>query len=1070
MTPEQALDELRRRVDRARVAAGLSKTALADRTGQGRTKISRTTVQQFFRADGPFPSMDTVVALAMVLKLDSGPLLDLRDVAAGTASLAGERGGPGESPDSETGPVKARLRESGAEPRLIGPIPPAALAYQHRGEADRLREVLDGGGTAVLHGRPMAVTPTGGVLVGMGGVGKSQLAAEYVRAALAEGAVDVVVWVTATDRSSVVDRFAEAGNALCPSALENPEEAARAFMSWLTPKRSKTPKEWLVVLDDLTHPEDLRDLWPPDSPHGRTLITTRRQDAALNRPGRTWLEIGVFTQEQAIDHLADALAAYGRTEPADEFAALAADLGYLPLALSQAAAYLADTGTTATAYRRALADRAITLGELAPDVLPDHQSHTVAAAWTLSIDHADTLRPVGLARPLLQLIACLDPNGIPQDVLTSTPALAYLAHHRTPSPGDRSLLTTADGDAVSVAEAERAISALRRLSLITHTPSTAATAVRVHQLLQLAVRDSLTSRHRQEAALAAADALFSVWPEIERDTQLAQALRSNTTALVTHAENDLYQTDAHVVLYRAGTSLGESGQVTAACDYYERLVDTVTTRLGEGHRDSLIARGNLAYWQGESGDASGAVAALSALLPDDIGMLGEDDPHTLTTRHNLAFWRGMAGDAAGAATAFADLLPDRIRVLGEDHPDTLATRHNIARWRGEAGDAAGAAAALADLLTDRLRVLGEDHRHTLTSRHNLAYWRGMAGDAAAATAFADLLPDRIRVLGEDHPDTLTTRYNIARCQGEAGDAAGAATAFAELLQDMVRVLGEDHPLTLTTLHSLARWRAKSGDAAGAASAFASLLANQVRVLGSNHPDTLTTRHNAAHWRGQSGDAAGAATAFADLFRDLVQELGEDHPDTLTTRHNIAYWQGAAGDAVGARTALAEVLADRIRVLGEDHPHTLSARDSLAHWQGESGDAAGAARAFASLLEDQSRVLGNDHPDTLTTLSALARWRAETGDTAGATTALTSLLVGQIGTLGNDHPDTLSTRFGLAFFHAQAGHADEAIEVLEQVITDRRRVLGTDHPDTVSAVEVMDSLQRARQGAVGLPPE
>lgn len=32
----------------------------------------------------------------------------------------------------------------------------------------------------------------------MGGVGKSQLAADYARTALAERAVDVVVWVTAT--------------------------------------------------------------------------------------------------------------------------------------------------------------------------------------------------------------------------------------------------------------------------------------------------------------------------------------------------------------------------------------------------------------------------------------------------------------------------------------------------------------------------------------------------------------------------------------------------------------------------------------------------------------------------------------------------------------------------------------------------------------------------------------------------------------------------------------------------------------------------------------------------------
>ncbi|MGW0924966.1 tetratricopeptide repeat protein [Streptomyces sp. NPDC002755] len=757
--------------------------------------------------------MDTVTALAAALNLDALPLLDLRDLVVRTSDRTASEG----KRSTLSGPHSPRLlRGPGPNPRLIGPIPPAALAFQHRDEADRLRAMLDGGGTAVLHGRPVGGMPFGGALVGMGGVGKSQLAADYARTTLAEGAVDLVVWVTATDRSAVIDRFAQAGRELCPTGGGNPEQAAHAFLAWLTPRASTAaPVRWLVVLDDLTQPTDLDGLWPPDSPDGRTLITTRRQDAALIGPGRIRLEVGVFTPEQATAHLADALVAYGRSDPCEELAMLAADLGYLPLAVSQAAAYLCDTGATVASYRQALADRVTALRELAPDVLPDQQPHTVAAAWVLSIDHADTLRPAGLARLLLQLAAHLGPNGIPHTALTSAPARTYLTDHRSPQPQRLSLpetvLPSAGTEPVSVADTERAISVLRRLSLITHTPETPSTAVRVHQLLQHAVRDTLPSSRRDEAARTAADALLTVWPSIERDTHLAQVLRANATALTAHARDALFRPEAHEVLFRAGNSLGEAGQVTAARDHFRHLITTTTAHLGDDHRDTLMARSRLARWQGAAGDAAGAAAASASLLTDRIRILGEDHPHTLATRGNLAHWRGTAGDAAGAAVAAADLLADRIRLLGEDHPDTLIARSNLARWRGEAGDAAGAAAAFTELVDDMLRVLGHDHPYTLAARGSLARWRGEAGDAAGAAAqAADLLADRIRVLGQTHPHTLATRGHLARWKGEAGDAAEAASAFTDLIDDIARVLGENHSYTLTARRNLALWREAAG--------------------------------------------------------------------------------------------------------------------------------------------------------------------------------------------------------------------------------------------------------------------
>ncbi|SEB58918.1 tetratricopeptide repeat protein [Streptomyces sp. PAN_FS17] len=818
MTPEEALAKLRREVDRARGRAGLTKAALAARTRLGHAAISRTTVQQFFRDDGygPVPSVVTVTALAAALRLDAQPLLDLRDLAAGTANRASGADTPGTAFSRMSSVVpQGRVRPPRAGARLIGVIPPAALAFQHRGEADQLRSLLDNGGTAVLHGRVPAgtpVAPLGVALVGMGGVGKSQLAADHARAALTDGSADLVVWVTATDRSAVVDRLAEAGRELGSDSGEDPEQAARAFLAWLTPKAASAvaaPRRWLVVLDDLSRPEDLHGLWPPASPHGRTLITTRRQDAALTGLGRVRLEVGVFASDQATAHLAEALAAYGRMERAEELAALAADLGHLPLALSQAAAYLADTGATVTAYRQALADRATTLAELAPDVLPDEQSHAVAAAWALSVDHADTLRPAGFARALLQLSAYLDPNGIPGTVLTSLPARMYLTYHRNLAGSQNGARLPEVPEPVEVAEREvfLGLSALRRLSLIQHDPAIPQAVVRVHQLVQRAIRDTLSPDQHDRTARAAADALIAAWPNIENDTILAQALRSNTTALTRCAESSLVRTSAHRVLYLAGNSLGWAGQFTAARDHFDRLTDTTTCRLGPDHPSALAARHRMAYWRGKAGDPSGAADALAELLIDRTRVLGPDHAGTLSTRYALALWRGEAGDPDGAAAALADVLNDRLRILGPDHSDTFATRHELARWLGNSGDPIRAVAAFKDLIPDVERVLGPNHPGTLASRLNLAYYQGKAGDPdGAAAALADALNDRVRVLGPDHPDTLHTRHILALWQGAAGDPDGAAIALADVLKDLVRVLGPDHPDTLRTKHELARWR------------------------------------------------------------------------------------------------------------------------------------------------------------------------------------------------------------------------------------------------------------------------
>jgi hypothetical protein len=712
-------------------------------------------------------------------------------------------------------------------PHQVGSLPPVAVGRLQRPVDAALETAVTAGGEAAVVCQ---------VLAGFGGVGKTQLAASLAHRWWQDRRVDLLVWVTATSRTAVLTRYAQAAADMTGVEDTDPSDGALRLLACL----ASTGKRWLVVLDDLTDPADLRGLWPPATPAGRTVVTTRRRDTAL-LDGRTLIDVDVFTSAEAVGYLHGKLG--DRPRRLDEAAELTDDLGRLPLALAQAAAYIADQDLTCAGYRRRLARRR--LHTLRPAALPDDQHTAVADTWDLSIDLADAASD-GVAGILLQLAALLDPNGIPPRLFTTTAVTGYC--------------TTRTGQPIEGDDTHDAVRTLHRLSLIAADPADTDTdMIRMHALLQRAVQENTPEQHEHDLAVTAADALSELWPEIENDaaaTRLGQQLRANTTALTASTGQHLWRTvsggkQAHPVLFRAGTSLGEIGLVTAARDHYERLRTIATDLLGPDHPDVLTSRHNLAEWQSQAGDPGGAAAAYEQLHTDRLRVLGPDHPDTLTTRYNLAQCRGEAGDPAGAATAIEAVLADRLRVLGPDHLDTLDTRHELARWRGEAGDPVGAASAYASVLADWLRTLGPDHHHTLAAQGELARWRGASGDpAGAVTAFEQLLTDVLRVLGPDHPRTLIVHHNLIYWRGVAGDPAGAVTAFEQLLIDHLRVLGPDHPSTLAIRYNLARWRGEAGDPAGAVTAFEQLLTDCLRVLGPDHPDTLNARSALARWRGR----------------------------------------------------------------------------------------------------------------------------------------------------------------------------------------------------------------------------
>jgi tetratricopeptide (TPR) repeat protein len=880
-----------------------------------------------------------------------------------------------------------RLLSEARRARLVGSVPHPALAFQKR------HTVLDGSKAAIGVGPP----PGQYVIAGMGGVGKTQLAAAIARDAAASAEVDLVVWVPASTRTAVMTTYAAAAGEVGVGA-DDPERACARFLGWL----ASTSERWVVVLDDVSQPGDLAKLWPPNHETGTTVVTSRRRDASLTA-GRVLADIDVFTADQAQAFLSE------RLPPAlaDDTEGLARDLGYLPLALSHATAHIIDLELPCSAYRQQFANRKRRLSRLFPDasaLFDDSNTATVATTWSISIEKADDLPPVGLAGPLLTIASFLDPNGIPTAVFDTTAVRAHMLR-ATAIDGAQ----PDDYEEIDPIDIRSGLANLRRFSLI----STAESLVRVHALVQRAVRETLSRDEMRAAVRGAADALLELWPPVERDLALVVALRSNTNVLNTGTESEnLWDsgTGAHPLLFRALESTSNAALANAAFEAATRLHEQAARLLGADHRSTLKARHHLADLLGELGNPKGAADAYEKLITDQVRALGPDDPDTLHSRSNHAYRRSETGDPGGAAVEFTHVLADYARLYGADHIDSLRTRQFRADCLGEAGDVKDATLALQDLLKDQLRVLGAEHPHTMITRNSLAFWLGTSGDTAGAIALLEkLLVDRLRLLNPEHPATFTTRMNLAQWHGRSGNPARAVTMLQALLLDRERVLGSQHASTLSTRRALARWRGEEGDPAGAAAELNGVLTDMERILSADHPDALGTRKDLAFWSAQAGDPAGAVATLEKLLSSQIRILGSDHPDTLTTRNDLAYWRGDAGDAARAASELEALLTDRTDVLGPDHPDTLVSRNDAAYWKAEAGDPKSAVSDLEQLLQDRQRILGPNHPQTLATRHDIAYWRACCGDLRRAVSELEQLLVDQGRVLGENHAQTKKTR-------------------------------------------------------------
>jgi tetratricopeptide (TPR) repeat protein len=719
--------------------------------------------------------------------------------------------------------------------------------------------------------------------------GKTQLAAAFAESLWQSGGIDLLVWIEATSRATVLSGYAAATAAATGrNQASSGESVAAQFLSWL----GETSRSWLVVLDDLAGQANLDGLWPA-GPAGRVLVTSA--DASAVRSGMRVVPVGPFSLREAIGHLSGHLSA----DPDKRLGAieLAQDLDFEPVALAQASAVIANSPLSCREYRAHFVRRREQLAESA-GVRPP----AAAVTWTFSFGRADQLAPDGSAQSLLALATLLDGHGIPQTVLTAPAACDFLA---------------GGGDVPASSERARAaLAALEQVGLLTVEPVTAPPTVRISPVLQAALRAAMLEGMLDQAASSVANALLQAWPERERPGWPASGLRSCVATLRRIAGDLLWDGGCHPLLVRAGDSLDRARLTGPAVDHWRDLATTGARLLGDGHPDTMLAGQRLADAYLAAGRADDAIAWFQWVLDSLTHKLGTDNHRdVIEARCRLGHALVAARRLPAAITALEGAVPQFDQVCGPGHAHTLGARDELAAAYLAAGQHSDAITLYRRTLADRERAQGSRHPQTMTTRHGLADSYLASGQAKeAVAAYKRVVADRERVLGPDHPDTLRARDNLGAAYQKTGKTAAAELACEQAWAGFERVLGPRDPDTLRSRAGLAQVYSRLGRYGDARALLRDTVDRLERILPDGDPLITELRQSLA---------------------DIGEELTPAELDLEDREHGkcVAHPAGEATDSANgqghharrerrheiANPRYATDLADRRALLGAEQP-------------------------------------------------------------------------------------------------------------------------------------------------------
>ena len=620
------------------------------------------------------------------------------------------------------------------------------------------------------------------VISGLGGIGKTQIALEY--AYLYRYEYESVLWANAADRDALRSDFVIMADWLhLPGRdTQNQDLIVDAVKRWLSNNTN-----WLLILDnadDLTMVNDFLPL----SDAGYILLTTRTQ--AVGEANS--IEVKKLDKDEGVLLLlrrakvlaADALLSEAQEEERTQAEKIVEAMDGLPLALDQAGAYI-EGRCSLSEYLNHYQNRGIDLLRRRGSLLTSHPE-PVATTWSVSFHEVEQANPA--AAHLLRLCAFLDPDTIPEELITSG------------APDLGPILGPVAADHLRL---DDAIEELQRYSLLQFNRVTK--SLSIHRLVQVILKEDMKVILKEDRKVGmrarwAERAVRVVDRAFPEDVKVTTWERCQLYLPQALAGADLIEEykftflEAAGLLYRTGGYLFDRSQLAGAESLYQRALAIREKQLGPEHPDvaqSLNSLALLYHFQDKYKEAEPLYQRALAIRKKRLGL---KHPDVATSYDGLAGLYQEQGEYKNAELLYKKALAIREKVLGLEHPDVATSYDHLAGLYQEQGNYSDAEPLYQRALTIREKQLDPEHRDVANTYNNLAILYEAQGKYPQAEQLYKLALEIWEdQLGRKHRTVAICLNNLAQFYQKKNDYSRAEDYYKQALEVYKEISGSEDP-------------------------------------------------------------------------------------------------------------------------------------------------------------------------------------------------------------------------------------------------------------------------------------
>ncbi|CAI7640439.1 unnamed protein product [Penicillium pancosmium] len=704
------------------------------------------------------------------------------------------------------GPIYAAAEQAGLSPKPLSTVPfRRDPDFVDRGILDQIDE-------------KNAVDASRIALVGLGGVGKSQIAIEYCYRVRDQSPDTWVLWLHASNITRFDQSCRHAADRLQIPHRNSPQaNILQLLHDWLQDERNK----WLLILDNVDDDQFLHEIpsmeqgargWPvreyfPQGSNGSVIITSRYKLAVSSMvEDSDIIAIDPMDEAHAIVLFEKKLGARG--EVSQELKQLIAALDFMPLAIVQAAAYIRHRSprVSVAQYLRTFEEsdrRKINLlveheaGHLRRDT---EANNSILATWHISFDHIQRTMPT--AADLLSLFSFFDRQGIPADMLKE-----HLIAERQDSASQD--LKRGDGCGVEVSdvavEFENDIVVLRDYLFI--SISTTGSDVEMHRLVQISMQEWLKSHNtfqdwKEQFILY----LSAIFPETEIENwRLCQYLFAHIYRAVSQYPEFLSQEWTRVLMQTSSFAYFR-GHDEKGFEVVEKAFEAAKSLFGLQDRRTLKIMSQLSSAYDAKCHQEKAKELFMEMIEIQERVFGLDDPSTLERMNDLADYYMDKEQDQEAEELLIRILEIQERVLGQEHTDTLVTLREQARHYFHQKRWKEAEERCIQVIKAVTKALGPGHSEIIHSMVILArVYSAQNRLQEAAEIQMPLIEVARRAFGPEHPVTLDVIMSLAYNLISMGQVESSKQLVGECVRLCGRLLGPGHFITTACTSRLVKW-------------------------------------------------------------------------------------------------------------------------------------------------------------------------------------------------------------------------------------------------------------------------